>query len=85
MVHHSVLVIHHGHMLIVYTVYLRAKIGVIYSTADAYAIGLFIDLRGGSVCMQSGSYFLNPREFLCFQYIPPFYSSQHIPTSLFRS
>jgi hypothetical protein len=76
-VHHLVFVIHHGHMLIVYTVYLRAKIGVIYSTtADAYAIGLFIDFRSGSVCMQSGSYFLNLREFLCFEHISSFYSWQ---------
>jgi hypothetical protein len=50
-------------MLTVYTVYLRANIGVIYSTADAYAIGLFIDLQSGSVCMHSGSYFLNPHKF----------------------
>jgi hypothetical protein len=85
MLHHPVLVIHYGHMLTVYTVYLCAKIGVIYSTADAYAIGLFIDLWSGSVCMQSGSYFLNPREFLCFKYISSFYSSHHIPASLFRS
>jgi hypothetical protein len=63
MVHHLVFVIHHEHMLTVYTVYLRAKMGVIYSTADAYAISLFIDLRSGSVCLHSGSYFLNPREF----------------------
>jgi hypothetical protein len=74
---------HHGHMLTVYTVYLRAKISVIYSTADVYAIGLFIYLRSDSVCM--GSYFLSPREFLCFQYISSSYSLQHIPTSLFRS
>jgi hypothetical protein len=72
-------------MLTVHTVYLRAKIGVIYSTADVYAIGLFIDLRSGSVCMHSGSYFPNPREFLCFEYISSFYCLQHIPASLFRS
>jgi hypothetical protein len=62
-VYHRVFVIHHGHMLTVYTVYLRAKIGVIYSMADAYATGLFIDLQSFSVCMQSGLYFPNPREF----------------------
>jgi hypothetical protein len=73
------------HMLTVYTVYLRAKIGVIYSAADAYEIGPFIDLRSGSVCMHFGSYFPNPREFLCFEYISFFYSLQHIPAGLFRS
>jgi hypothetical protein len=59
---------HHGHMLTVYTVYLHARIGVIYSKADAYAIGLFIDLHSGSVCIHSGSYFPNPCESLCFEY-----------------
>jgi hypothetical protein len=78
-------VIHDGNMLTVYNVYLRAKISVIYRKANAYAIGLFIDLRSGSVCMQSSSYFPNPREFLCFEYISSFYSLQHIPASLFPS
>jgi hypothetical protein len=61
---------HRGHILTVYTIYLRAKIGVIHSTADAYAIGLFIDLRSDSVCMHSGSYFLNPREFVLNIFLP---------------
>jgi hypothetical protein len=68
-VHHSVFVIHHGHMLTVYAVYLRAKIGVVYGAADVYAIGIFIDLRSDSVCMQSRSYFPNPREFFCVKNI----------------
>jgi hypothetical protein len=65
--------------------YLRAEISVIYSTADASAIDLFIDLRSASVCMQSGSYFPNPREFSCLEYMPPSYSSQHIYKVLFLS
>jgi hypothetical protein len=65
---------HLGHVLTTYTVYLRAKIGMIYSTADAYAIGLFIDLQNGSVCMHSGSYFLNPREFCVLNIFLPFVS-----------
>jgi hypothetical protein len=65
---------HRAHILTVYTVYLRAKIGVIYSTADAYAIGLFIDLQSGSVCMHSGSYFLNPRDFGVLNIFLPFVS-----------
>jgi hypothetical protein len=61
-------------MLTVYTVYLSAEIGVICSTADVYAIGLFIDLQSGSVCIHSGSYFLNLREFCVFNLFLPFVS-----------
>jgi hypothetical protein len=61
-------------VLTVYAVYLRAKIGVIYSTVDAYVIGLFIDLQSGSVCMHSGSYFLNPCEFCVLNIFLPFVS-----------
>jgi hypothetical protein len=55
------------------------------NTADAYAIGFFIYFRSDSLCMQSGLYFANWREFLCFKYISFFYSLQHIPASVFRS
>jgi hypothetical protein len=65
---------HRGNMLTVYTVYLCKKIGVIYTTADVYAIGLFNDLQSGSVCMHSGSYFLNKREFGFFNIFLPFVS-----------
>jgi hypothetical protein len=47
---------------------------MIYITADTYAIGLFIDLQSGSVCMHSGSYFLNPREFCVLNIFLPFVS-----------
>jgi hypothetical protein len=82
-VNHSMLVIHHEHMLTVYTVYLRAKIGVIYSTADAYAIGLFIVLQSGIVCMQSGLYFPNPRECCVLNIFLPFIAHSIFPQVFF--
>jgi hypothetical protein len=63
---------HHRHMLTVNTIYLRAKIGVVYSTDDTYAIGLFIDLQSVSACMHYGSYFLNPRKFCVLNIFLPF-------------